>query len=144
MGKYFTLIKVRKFHDHDSSSQNTKTFYAHSMLPSHKVKINFIKRRNIEKRKRLRIGSDGKFHDLTQSKVLTICLFLSALAFNMTSPSMKSAEKKTPEKKRTTSESSEHSPTENAEQDTRRLRLDLNAFAWMRIFTFANLLVRQG
>lgn len=60
----------------------------------------------------------------------------------MTSPSIsKSAEKKTPEKKRSASESTEH-PPETAEE--RRVRFDLNAFAWMRIFTFANLLVRQG
>lgn len=64
----------------------------------------------------------------------------------MTSPSMKSAEKKTPEKKRSSSESSEH-PAEAAEQSSPRLNLDnlnLNAFAWMRIFRFSNLLVRQG
>lgn len=66
----------------------------------------------------------------------------------MTSPSMKSAEKKTPEKKRSTSESSEHQPDTAAAADQEPpsflKRLDLNAFAWMRIFRFSNLLVRQG
>lgn len=62
----------------------------------------------------------------------------------MTSPSMKSAEKKTPEKKRSTSESSEHQSDAAVEPETPRLQLNLNAFAWMRVFRFANLLVRQG
>lgn len=60
----------------------------------------------------------------------------------MTSPSMKSAEKKTPEKKRSSSESDIAPDT--ADQETPRLRFDLNAFAWMRVFRFSNLLVRQG
>lgn len=64
----------------------------------------------------------------------------------MTSPSMAALqEKKTPEKKRSsTSESSEHPPQDTTEPETTRFKLDLNAFAWMRIFRFSNLLVRQG
>lgn len=61
----------------------------------------------------------------------------------MTSPSMKSAEKKTPEKKRSSSES-DVAPDTATDQDTPRLRFDFNVFAWMRIFRFSNLLVRQG
>jgi hypothetical protein len=61
----------------------------------------------------------------------------------MTSPSMKSAEKKTPEKKPRSSSESDIAP-DTADQETPRVRFDLNAFAWMRIFRFSNLLVRQG
>lgn len=62
----------------------------------------------------------------------------------MTSPSMKSAEKKTPEKRRTTSESSEHAGDTANERETPKIESTLNAFAWMRIFRFSSLLVRQG
>lgn len=91
------------------------------------------------KEQSVRVGNTRTCHDLTQDSV-TLSLLKT---LKMTSPSIsKSAEKKTPEKKCSTSESTEH-PPETAE-DSRRVRFDLNAFAWMRIFTFANLLVRQG
>lgn len=62
----------------------------------------------------------------------------------MTSPSMKSADKKTPEKKsRTASESSDHCQDSTSGNQQPRT-LDFNAFAWMRVFRFSSLLVRQG
>ena len=63
----------------------------------------------------------------------------------MTSPSMKSTEKKTPEKKAATSAEGEHTVQENAEQQQTPLKkLNLNNFAWFRVFRFANLLCKQG
>lgn len=64
----------------------------------------------------------------------------------MTSPSMKSTDKKTPEKRRnTSSESSEAAAAaEHVHEEPPKLEGTLNAFAWMRIFRFSTLLVRQG
>lgn len=63
----------------------------------------------------------------------------------MTSPSMKSTEKKTPEKKPSGSAEAEVAQ-ENAteQQETPRVKLDLNNFAWFRVFRFANLLCKSG
>lgn len=61
----------------------------------------------------------------------------------MTSPSMKSIEKKTPEKKPAGSASEGETSPENV-QDTPRAKLNLNNFAWFRIFRFGNLLCKQG
>lgn len=62
----------------------------------------------------------------------------------MTSPSMKSTEKKTPEKKAASAEP-EQTAQENAEQQATPLKkLNLNNYAWFRIFRFANLLCKQG
>jgi hypothetical protein len=59
---------------------------------------------------------------------------------------MKSADKKTPEKKATPpAPETEHQAQEAGEtQQAPRLKLDLNSFAWFRIFRFANLLCKQG
>lgn len=65
----------------------------------------------------------------------------------MTSPSMKSAEKKSPEKKRNASESSENQSSDVISDHVEaapRARLHLNIFAWFRVFRFAGLLVKQG
>lgn len=63
----------------------------------------------------------------------------------MTSPSMKSTEKKTPEKKASTSAEPEQAVQENAEQQQTPLKkLNPNNFAWFRVFRFANLLCKQG
>jgi hypothetical protein len=59
---------------------------------------------------------------------------------------MKSTEKKTPEKKPAGSASEGEASAENAQelQETPRAKLNLNNFAWFRIFRFANLLCKQG
>ncbi|KAG5684132.1 hypothetical protein PVAND_013373 [Polypedilum vanderplanki] len=67
----------------------------------------------------------------------------------MTSPSMKSAEKKTPEKKASAQVSESEQPTEgnSAEQQrpakTPLEKLNLKNYAWFRVFRFANLLCKQ-
>jgi hypothetical protein len=67
----------------------------------------------------------------------------------MTSPSMKSAEKKTPEKKasRQVSECEQSGEAAAAEQrpaKTPMEKLNPNNYAWFRVFRFANLLCKQG
>lgn len=58
---------------------------------------------------------------------------------------MKSTEKKTPEKKATSTADVEQTGQENAEQQQTALKkLNLNNFAWFRVFRFANLLCKQG
>lgn len=77
--------------------------------------------------------------------MMFMLIYTSPLADNMTSPSMKSTEKKTPEKRRSTSESSEAAAAaEHVHEEPPKLEGTLNAFAWMRIFRFSTLLVRQG
>lgn len=56
----------------------------------------------------------------------------------MTSPSMKSTEKKTPEKKPLGSAEGDNNPQETAaEQEAPGMKLCLNNFAWFRVFNFA-------
>jgi len=59
----------------------------------------------------------------------------------MTSPSMKSTEKKTPEKKASTSAEPEQTVQEEQQQTSLKKFL---VPAWLRVFRFANLLSKQG
>ena len=62
----------------------------------------------------------------------------------MTSPSMKSTEKKTPEKKAGGPATEAEAAPESAQEESPRAKLNLNNFAWFRIFRFGNLLCKQG
>lgn len=62
----------------------------------------------------------------------------------MTSPSMKSTEKKTPEKKASECEQSAQEAVAVEQSETPLKKLNLNNYAWFRVFRFANLLCKQG
>jgi hypothetical protein len=61
----------------------------------------------------------------------------------MTSPSIKSGDKKSPEK-RSTAAAEESQQPQQQEVSTLRAMYNKNFFGWMRVFRLSNLMVRQG
>lgn len=75
---------------------------------------------------------------------LSLSYYFHSLFRAMTSPSMKSIEKKTPEKKTPGTAEGEASQENAAEQqETPRSKIDLNNFAWFRVFSFAKSLCKS-
>lgn len=82
---------------------------------------------------------------LNTSSFLTFNFLSKFLIFfrAMTSPSMKSIDKKTPEKKAPGTEGEVHQESTAEQQETPGMKLNLNNFAWWRVFTFARSLCKS-